>query len=369
MGRIALGTACSADDPALRRLVAEAPMGGRIGLSFRREPSYFGALAVEGTSSDVIVARDEQGNIVAMGNRSIRNLLVDDQRTAVGYLSGLRLARHCRKGTLLHRGYRFLRELDRDGRAAFYLTTIVEDNEIARRALAGRRKGMPVYHDLGGYYCAALSMAGPRRAAGTDGLAVRAASSADVRRIAEFLSAEGRKRQFFPVYEQDDLLSRTGLLQGLRVEDILLAFSGSELCGVAALWDQSASRQLVVGNYAFPVRQVRPVYNLVAPWLRMPSLPAAGCRLSCLYLSLVCVKDDDAAVFRALLGDLCGGQGSRGALLLCGFHERDPLLSVIRRYRHVRYTSRVYAVSWEGDPGGRTRFDECKIPYLELGAL
>jgi len=364
MAGIQIGTASRADDPALCRLIAETPMKGRISLSFMREPSYFGALEVEGDTSDIIVARDEQSRIVAMGNRSFRNLLIDDRPTEVGYLSGLRVAPRYRNGSILYRGYRYLQDLDRERRVRFYLTTIVEDNESAIRALAGRRKGMPVYHDLGRFYSLALSMTQSQHGERSNGLTVRTADLDDMSRITRYLSKEGGKKQFFPVYAPDQ-----PVLRGLRPEDIFLAFHRDELCGVAALWDQSAFRQILVHDYAFPLKQLRPLYNTFASPLGLPPFPPAGSQLSCLYLSLVCVKDNDAAIFRTLLQALCGSHGSREAVLLGGFHERDPLLTAIRKYHHIQFVSRVYAVSWDGDAGNLPMFDENKIPYLELGTL
>jgi len=364
MTRITLRLASCRDDFALRKLVAETPMAGRISLSFLREPSYFDALNVEGDSADVIVASDERNNIVAMGNRSFKNIFIDNQKSVVGYLSGLRVAPQYRNGSILFRGYRFLKDLDRDRKVRYYLSTIIEDNENARRALAGRRKGMPIYHDLGRYYTMALSIRQPPRTERNDDFMIRAASPDDIEGVIQFLSTEGGGKQFFPVYERPEQL-----LKGLGIEDILLAFHKNELYGVAAVWDQSAFRQIVVRNYAFPLKQLRPVYNIFAPPLGLPSFPQAGSQLSCLCLSLVCTKDNDCTIFRALLQAVFARYGSREAVLLSGFHERDPLLSVVRQYRHITYASRAYSVYWDGDEEQLPLFDESKIPYLEIGAL
>ena len=43
MSRYRFDLATEADDAALRRVLADTPMPGRIAVSFRREPSYFAA--------------------------------------------------------------------------------------------------------------------------------------------------------------------------------------------------------------------------------------------------------------------------------------------------------------------------------------
>ena len=85
--------------------------------------------------------------------------------------------------------------------------------------------------------------------------------------------------------------------------------------------------------------------------------------------ALPVVADDAPAVFSDLLSALCqlcrGGPWSH---LLVGLHERDPLLSVARRFQSACYTSLLYLVCWpDGDPA-RLALDG-RAEYLELGSL
>ena len=56
------------------------------------------------------------------------------------------------------------------------------------------------------------------------------------------------------------------------------------------------------------------------------------------------------------------------AFFMAGLHERDPLLPVLRQWRALSYTSRLYVVHW---PDGRAVFEQLdqRPPYLELGSL
>src|SRR5687767_2965736 len=139
--------ACADDDPGLRRLLRENAMRGSISLSFEREPNYFKASAIEGPFHQTIIARErESGNVIAFGNRSIRPLFVNGELQDTGYMSQLRVDAAYGKGLYLARGlaggFRKYRELHQDGRAPFYLTSVIEDNLPARRLLTS---GLPDY--------------------------------------------------------------------------------------------------------------------------------------------------------------------------------------------------------------------------------
>jgi len=56
-------------------------------------------------------------------------------------------------------------------------------------------------------------------------------------------------------------------------------------------------------------------------------------------------------------------------LFMAGLHERDPLLPVLRQYRHFPYASRLYVVCWEDGEEDFGNLDDWRVPYLELGAL
>src|SRR5262245_36040410 len=152
MSRYTIELAAPEDDAALRSVLAQTPMEGRIAVAFRREPSFFDAAAVEGRFHQVVLGRDRsEGHVVGFGVRSISERFVNGTAQPVGYLSGLRIIPPHRNGALLARGYRFFHELHRDARAKLYLTTIAEGNRTALDVLTSGRGGLPAYHPAGQY--------------------------------------------------------------------------------------------------------------------------------------------------------------------------------------------------------------------------
>jgi hypothetical protein len=360
------------DDAELRGVLSSIPMAGQVSLVFAREPSFFGATAVDGKSVQVVTVRDRAtGRIIGMGTRAIGPRFVGGQPTSIGYLSGLRLLPeyHGRAG-LLARGYRFLRALHQDGQTPFYLTTVAVDNTVALRTLTNGRAGLPTYHSLGNYVTLAISAEYPKSpTAASQHVNTRLAEVDDRDLILKFLATHGPRRQFFPIFESPDLFEPGGWLQGLQPRDIMLAFDGDRLVGTLGAWDQSSFKQTIVHGYSRWLSLVRPVYNTVASIRCRPQLPAVGSVLEARCGAIPVVVGDDAAVFSCLIEALSKEVARRGVkLLLLGLHESDSLLPAGQVLAGREYVTRLYLVYWPDRPPELTELVQ-RVPYLELGCL
>ena len=112
MSRFEFSLAGPADDLQLRARMAGDVMEGGIAVSFRREPSYFSGCRLQGDATQVVKCVDTTtGRVVGLGCRSTTMAFVDGKRERIGYLSDLRLAPELRRGPLVARGYRMLRQL------------------------------------------------------------------------------------------------------------------------------------------------------------------------------------------------------------------------------------------------------------------
>lgn len=369
-GSFRFEVATSADEPALRSFSRSVDMPGAVRFSFEREPDYFGALCVEGRQSEVLVCRETgTGHVRATGHRSIKPVFVNGQPMPVGYLSGLRLEEPVRNGRILGRGYQFLRERHADGRALFYLTTIMEGNRHAKAALLSGRCGLPQYHDFGRFCCMAISLNSRGAARVNADLRVRNAEASDASTIVAFLQSEGRSRQFFPEYQVADFGTAGSLLSHLKWDDVFLGFRGHELVGVVAAWDQRVIRCWRVTGYANWLRVLRQPFNLLARLRRMPRLPKPGSTPDYFILSLVCIRSSDRAAFAALLDEMVRQKRRQYAFFLAGLHERDPLLPELLARPHFPLPSRLYVAAWEDGEAAVQKLDRGLVPYLELGSL
>jgi len=357
------------DDAQLRDVLAATPMPGAIQIAFRREPSYFAAAEVEGTIRQAIVCRQVAENrIVGCGSRSITMRWVNGHKQPVGYLSQLRLLPSVRRNGLLSRGYEFLRQLHSDGRAPFYLTTIAEDNHLAIRLLTSGRAPLPCYHDAGRYHTLVMTRRRlPKVEAQTDTI-VRRATANDRTAVVEFLAAEGQRRQFFPHIQGPDLFAETGMFRGLAPSDLWLAWRGEKLCGTLGVWDQRTFRQQQIVGYEGSLRWLRGVYNLLAPAIARPSLPAPGAIIACRFAAIPVTAAHDPTLLQLLLRHALAECLAADESLLFGVHENDPWQPLLRRIAPLCYTTRLFLVCFADGDTMLNQFDG-RPTYLELGCL
>ena len=350
-------------EAGLRRILAEEAMPGSIRLAFTREPDFFAGLALEGPFTQAFVALEE-GKPVAMGTRAVRNLMVNGQPEAVGYLGGLRVLPSVRGHLGLSRGYALLKREHQDGRCRAYLSTILEANESAMALLTTERAGLPDYRDLGRLWSHLLLVERRRRSVA----GVRRAVAGDLDRILAFLVEHGPHRQFFPVLEANDF--GTPFLHGLRIEDFWLLERGGELRALLGAWDQRAHRQLRVQGYAPWLGALRPMINLLLRLRGLASLPASGGEVPMVQATFLRVAGEDPADLEALLaGTLAGLAGTDLMGLALVLHERDPLRPAVDRFLNIPLKSRLFGVGWEDASPWFQGLDPSRVPYIDAAFL
>ncbi len=351
------------DDPELRRLLRDNPMDGEIRVSLEREPNAFLAAAVEGKPHRTIVARLPGGGIAGMGSRSVWNAFVNGEPCRLGYLSQLRVDRAYRgRKRLLTAGYDLIRSFRKPDELPFDLTTIIADNEVARRLLGASLPGLPAYREIEAFTTLVIPVTSRPRTAPP----VERGTHEALPGIASCLSLNRRRYQFAPRFSAEDLLSPERSL-GLEPEDFFL---DADARGCLALWDQSRFKQVVVRGYAPRLARWRPWINRLSPLLGTPRLPDPGKRLPHAWISHVAVDGDDPGVFQALIEAAYREARARGYVyLVTGFAARHPWLPWLRRrFRPREYGSVLYAVHREDGADAVAALDG-RMPHLEVAIL
>jgi hypothetical protein len=361
------------DDSALLEILQEMPMEGEVQVLYQSRPSYFDALQVSGRQNQVIVCRKSGGRgIAGFGTRSMKQVFINGAVKDIGYLSNLRLQKKYRKGMLLSRGYRYLKALHQDDPVvAAYITTIIEGNSRAVQVLSSARAGLPAYRYMGMYQVFAVSFQGARKRFKQPTCRVQRATPDQLPEIICFLQDHGREKQFYPYYTLDDFRQapKRGLLKGLGLEDMFLAFKSNEMVGLLARWDQREFKQIIITGYRGKARLMRPFYNLISRIMRAPALPAVGEALNSFYVGLIAIKNNDPEIFRNLLHELYDESSGRDySFFVVGLAAQDPLCSALRDFRTVNYQSRIYLAGWEDSERLYHELDG-RIPYLEVGSL
>lgn len=370
MNEFVFALAQAKDDGAIQRLLRENPVPGRVTVGYERSPSYFHGCDLMGGCHQTLVARHlPSGELAGVATRALCRMFVNGEPREVGYLGQLRVDHRFRSRWLVSGGFRVLRELDRNGRAEGYLTTIIEGNREAEGVLVhSARRHFPVYRPLERLHTLALTVR-PAAAPERGGCEVLRGDQVDLEEIIAFLRRHGAGKQFFPEYSAADFLPGAARSRGFAREDFRVACKGGRIVGVTGLWDQSGFKQSVVRGYSGGLAWGRPLFNLYARCRGTGPLPPPGEELAMAYAAFTCIAGDDRQTYRQLLSHLLHEAARRRlSWLMVGASERDPLLAVARRHPHQAYHSRLYTAGWENGRAFHERLDD-RISHVEIAAL
>lgn len=370
--KIEFAVAQQADDAAIRSLLARNPMPGAVTVAFEREPDYFLGHGVMGDQCVTVKAVDaESGELAGVICFASASRYVGGSVRPIGYIGQLRIDKRYRGYLIPMRAIAFLRDLVRTGWPDLWFTALADENPEAVEIFATRpRPSFPPLelvtrvHTLGIFTHAHPQR--PRRV--LQNISIHSGDAAELAPIVQFLHDQGANREFRPAYTVEDF-AEDNRTPGFSASDFLIAADHNGIVGVCGVWDQSSFKQTVVHGYRGWLGRARPFLNTIAPVIGMKRLPTAGEEIKSAYLSFLAVRNDDPRIFRALLVAAIRSAHAMGKhYLLAGFSERDPLLNVARRFRHLRYRSRMHAYSFNGtvDPAA---YDRARIPYVEIAAL
>ena len=356
------------DDAELRSFLANNPVPGNIEVTFEREPDFFAGSEIRGPLNQTIAVRDLHKNkIVGIASRSVAKAFVNGAPTELGYLSDLRLSPEYRSGSLLARGYRFLKQLHSDGRARLYTTAIFAENSRALTMLTAGRAGLPTYHPMGCLDCSGINLgrAKPPFRARCD---IARGSFALLPQIVECLNRNNARKQFAPFHTREDFLPG-GRWRDFNVSDFYVARRDGQVIGVIGHWDQHRFKQTRVIRFAGPLRWLAPMAKIAHPILKCRRFPDPGEELRSFYVTFVAVDQDNVSIFRALLRALYKDAASGDAMFaLTSLHQEDPLRAALADYSLTPFCARIYCVCYSD---GESAFDNLdhRVPYMEAATL
>jgi hypothetical protein len=360
---IQIQAAIAADDAGIRALLDHEPMSGRIRIAFLREPRFVSEEELTGEPSLTLIARDDvSSRIVGMASRSVRRAFVNGFPRRIGYLSQLRIDSHYRGRWLIARGFKQFRKLQTEDPVSFHLASIVDNNVEALGVLVEHaRQAFPRFREVAQLRTLAIRV--PRRRREIAGYLINRATEDQLDRVASFLEANGKGRQFFQCWTAEGLRRLQPF--GLAASDFFVATRNGQFVGVMVLWDQRGFKQTVVRQYPWWMRNSLPILNTLV----RAGLPREGYPLRSAYAAMVCIAGEDTDVFRALLDTVLDEAGHRNLdHLLLGLDARDPLLKAASKARHTLYTSRIYSVEWPDERSEVEPLDERPV-YVDIAML
>ena len=364
--RFEIELASDADDRELRALLRRSSIPGSIHVTFEREPSFVDSCRIRGEFFQIGVGRDGRtGRIIGLGTRSVAPAFVNGRPMDVGYLADLRLEPEYRGGTLIVRGYRFLRQLHADGRAQLYTTVIFASNHQALTTIAKGRAGLPRYHDMGLVHSPGINLR-RRKPEITANCDIVRGSDDLLPEIVACLNRNHARRQFAPVRTVGAFRNQ---YPNFSADNFWIAVRGSKVVGVLGKWDQRSFKQTRIVGYGSSLRWLVPLANALRPFAGCAAFPQPGQEVSYFYISFIAVDDDELLVFRALLRRVYNDAVSGDHLYaMLGLHERDPLLPALREYSLTPFQGRLFCVAFEDGEADFRNLDG-RVPYQEAATF
>ncbi len=354
------------DDQAIRRLLLGTEMDGSLALAYDYGQSFNAALETQGYDP-VVIAAEKDGILVAVGAVTRRQVYLNGVSTEIGYLSHLRIASDSRKALVLGRGYRFLKELQKELNVPFHLSSIITGNANAEILTAGRA-GFPVYRSIAGYRTLLLPVfKSSNRRRKTSGTRVAGGTQGDIQELLDFLHVEGAKRQFFPVVTELELTGESGPLRSVGVNNFFIARDeNGQIAGTFAVWDQSQHKNIIVRGYKGRMAVAKKFTDLICKTDLLPDLEKP---VEIKLASCIAIRDNRCDIFSALLNAVINDlkQNSTGYLAI-GFDSGDPLLQGVRMPWHLTLKSDIFQVYWP-DLTDQPPTLDARAKYFELGML
>ena len=300
------------DNARILAFFDRAPMQtSAFALQYRRAPDFFHLLRYQGDRHHAVLFADDAGAVQGIGSFSLRPAWVDGRRATVGYLGDLRVGFHratiTRWRAVVSDVVGRSREIEELADCTHWLTTVLDENRVARRALRSGVAGAPTYAPVAPFTMRNLVARLPfarRRGVAAGRWRVGAAAAGDAEALVEFFERTNRD---LPFGFRDELARRLARWDGLALGDFLLVREGAAIVACMAPWSPSRAKRTVVSRLPASMRLLRGAARLART--RVLRIPGAGEPLRiayCTHLAFAAHLDGDAraGAFRAMVDDV-----------------------------------------------------------------
>lgn len=326
--KIELRQAVPDDLDGIRKVFRSGKFDGEFCVQFLREPDPLISLGHDGDSAVVIVMEYvSTGEIIAVAGCVIRREYAGSTVRRIGYLTGLKiLPEYQKKVYCIADGYQMIHDLTKAD-VDIYYTTILSSNTGAVKLLEKRHKRMPSYHFLGEYTTYCIKGGGRPRGRLT-GLTAEEREALYDRKVQPGLDFSPASTAFYNLKDEDFV--------ALRGRD-------NEILAACAIYGQQEYKQYVISGYN---RKYKLLSRLPTRWLGYPAFPKENSELNYASIAFLYVKDNDPELGRRFL-KAAAAHSSRYDILLAGLFGNNANQAIFDSYRHVKFKSRLYEVTWE----------------------
>lgn len=320
-----LRSADSSDNDGIREIFHSEGFAGGLSVKYLRDPNPYDSFCADGDRAEILVITDNVNHrTAAVGGAVVRTEYVNSSPEKCAYLTGLKIHPDYRKKiSFISKAYSFLHEKISDCKYTY--TTILDDNSPAISMLEKKRKNMPEYKYLGHYttYCfhggKSIIPVEKDNFDGFDMLMKNYFSLMDHVPVNNRYSGFG-EGHFYSIRENDEIIA---------------------CCFIS---NQQEKKQYKMMSYGGIYRLIS---KLPTKLLGYPEFPKADSIINHGVVSYLYIKDND----KRLCADFLRSAAVQTdfSLLLWGGFENNPLCGAMDKLRSIKYGSRFYSVSWDGE--------------------
>lgn len=320
-----LRPADSGDNDGIREVFHSEGFSGGLSIKYLRDPKPYDSFCADGDRAEILVIADnEKHRTAAVGGAVLRMEYVNGSPEKCAYLTGLKIhPDYRRKISFIAKAYSFLYEKISDCRYSY--TTILDDNDAAISMLEKSHKNMPKYNYLGHYttYCfhggKNIIPVEKDNLCGFDNLMKDYFSRMDHVPV-DYRCGGFGDGHFYSVRENDEIIA---------------------CCFIS---DQRAHKQYKMLSYGG-------IYSLISKLptrlLGYPAFPKADSIINHGVVSYLYIRNNDKKLCADFLHSVAAQTDF--SLLLWGGFEKNPLCCAMDKLRSIKYGSRFYSVSWDGE--------------------
>lgn len=346
-----LAIATPEDSPGIQKVFDDGDFKGGISVKFSRAPDPYRSFQNDGEHIVLPVAKDvATGEILGAGGCVIRQGYVNGAPRNTGYLTGLKILRsHRRRLNCVKLAYQLIGSQTAQY-APFYYTTILKSNNSAIKLLEKRRKGMPSYIYIGEYTVFCFGSGGT---ANGEGYYFKRGHTEE---LATFY------KKHLPSY---NLAPKNERFYGLEDNDFYyLQSPGGDILAACAIWNQQSYKQYIISGYSGIYKTLS---RVPTGWLGYPKMPKSGTPANYASIAVLVIPEENLDIARLFLR-LVLREAKQYDFVMLGLFENHPLTGAARKFRHIKYQSRLYAVDYAGNADLSGGLDGRPV-MLEVGLL
>lgn len=324
------------DGEDILRIMEEDAAPGDISLLYTRRDNPYTSFLMENKDAQVGVIK-KNGRVVATIAAVPRDMYINGERKRVCYVTNMKRLKSCDAAV---NWYKMFADMCRKADCDVYYCSLIEDNADVRRMLAKKRRFMPYTTPVCIYKTYIISTS-VRLRADSYGYEFARAGQTDEAMLLDFLKKNGRKRNFFPVFED---LSDIG---DLKTEDFYILKKDGIITAAGAVWDRRNVKQYVLnrckGIYAL-LRCINPVISA----LGYIKLPKDDTEVKLAFLSFFLSEDGDEEKYRIFISLLLKEISYIYPMLVIGTDINNPKYRVLEKIRSISFKTEINEVIMTG---------------------